>query len=181
MHHTYQILSETMEWDTLWYGFWCHHCSKDCGVKHDVFSCFRTTPTVWFGGMWLDLGAPQHPHKQTILYKKVDIAQVFLVRCTVVTLMKSALGFHATTYNEFHVTRNEKGPFEETCCLSGQLCSQQTAVIPHRETESWNWKATQDNTARIRSGDQLAVVFLHFIWLGLAIDLHHGHAEQAQG
>ena len=69
-----------MEWDTLWYGFWCHHCSKDCGVKHDVFSCFRTTLMVWFGGMWLDLGAPQHPHKQTILYKKVDITKLFLVQ-----------------------------------------------------------------------------------------------------
>ena len=38
--------------------------------------------------------------------------------------MKSALEFHASTYNpSIHVTRNEKGPFEETCCLSGQLCS----------------------------------------------------------
>ena len=73
--------------------------------------------------MWLDLGAPQHPHKQTILYKKVDIAQLFLVQCIVVTFMKSALEFHATIYNQFLVTRNEKGPFEETCCLSGQLCS----------------------------------------------------------
>ena len=67
-------------WNGMHNGYQCHHGSKDCGVKHDVFSCFRTTPTVWFGGMWLDLGAPQHPHKQTILYKKVDITKLCLVQ-----------------------------------------------------------------------------------------------------
>ena len=69
-----------MEWDSLSWVLVSPLLQRLWCVKHDVFSCFRTTPTVWFGGMWLDLGAPQHPHKQTILYKKVDITKLFLVQ-----------------------------------------------------------------------------------------------------
>ena len=98
-----------------------------------------------------------------------------------VTLMKSVLEFHAALNNQFQVTRNEKGPFEETCCLSGQLCSTADSCDTTQRQSRGTVAERPHNTGRIRSGDQLAVILLQLIWLGLATDRRHGYAEQAQG